>query len=133
MADTLTLTTLHQTKKRLVVKAEYSSDGTGVTDSIVVDKSAITGLNGLEPGRLVVEQIEYNVDGVQLILEFDHTADDPIATLVGQGMFDFTQKGMYQGLIDPASAGATGDIVVTSVGHTGGDRGTFVLYMRKKD
>jgi len=133
MADTVTLKTLMQTKKRLVVAVNYASDGTGVTDTVVVDKSAITGLDGTEPGRLVVEAIEFQTDGVQLTLEFEHDTDDVVAHLVGTGYFDFTQGGRFHGFIDPASTGGTGDIVMTSVGHTSGDKATIVLYLRKKD
>lgn len=132
MADTVTLTTLQQTKKRLVVAVNYVSDGTGVTDTVLVDKSTLTGLNGLEPGRLVVEQIEFALDGVQLRLEFEHATDNPIANLAGQGFLDFTQGGVYQGFVDPATT-TTGDIVMTSVGHSSGDQATIVLYIRKKD
>lgn len=132
MADTVTLTTLQQTKKRIVVAVNYVSDGTGVTDTVLVDKSTLTGLNGLEPGRLVVEQIEFALDGVQLRLEFEHATDNPIANLAGQGFLDFTQGGVYQGFVDPATT-TTGDIVMTSVGHSSGDQATIVLYIRKKD
>lgn len=132
MADTVTLTTIAQTKKRLVVSVHYVSDGTGVTDTVVVDRSTFTGMDGTEPGSLVVEQIEFSVDGVQLRLEFDGTSDVPIANLTGSGYFDFTQGGRFAGQKDTAT-GATGDIIMTSVGHSAGDQGTIVLYLRKKD
>ena len=133
MADTVTLTTLMQTKKRLVVAVNYISDGTGVTDTVIVDKSAFTGLDGTEPGKFVVESIQYTTDGVKLRLEFEHTTDDPIAMLSGQGFLDFSSDGMYQGFVDPASAGGTGDIVMTSIDHTSGDQATIILFLRKKD
>lgn len=133
MADTVTKTTLMQTKTRLVVAVNYSSDGTGVTDTVLVDRSTLTGPDGTEPRALVVEKIEYMTDGVQLVLEFDAATDDIIATLSGNGFFDFTQGGEFQGFIDPLSATNVGDIVMTSVGHTSGDKATIVLYLRKKD
>jgi hypothetical protein len=70
---------------------------------------------------------------MQVQLEFEHTADDLIANLDGQGCFDFAQGGKFQGFIDPASAGGTGDIVATTVGHSAGDKATILLVMRKKD
>ena len=133
MADTVTKTTLENTAKRLAVEASIQSDGTGSTDAILVDKSAFTGLDGTEPGRLVVESIEYQCDGMQVVLEFDHDTDDLIATLAGQGKIDFCEGVRYQGFIDPASAGGTGDIVATTVGHTSGDKATITLKLRKKD
>ncbi len=133
MADSLSLTTLYNGPRRMVVQAELYSDGTGSTDAIIVDKSATTGPDGTEPGRLVVEKIEYTADGMQVLLEFEHTADDEICVLAGQGCFDFSQDDKFQGLIDPASAGGTGDIIATTVGHTAGDKASFTLYLRKKD
>lgn len=133
MADTITNATLENTDRRLVVRSTIVSDGTGSTDAVLVDKSAFTGPDGTEPGRLVVEKIEYNCDGMQVHLEFEHTSDDLIAVLAGADTFDFSQCGRYQGFIDPASAGGTGDIVATTVGHTAADQATIVLYLRKKD
>lgn len=133
MADTVANTTLENTKKRLVVSSVFTIDGTEATDLVLVDKSTFTGPNGLEPGRLVIEKIEYNLDGFKVLLEFEHNTDDEIAILSGQGFLDFTQEGKYQGFIDPASAGGTGDIVATTLATDSGDEGSILLYLRKKD
>lgn len=133
MADTVTNTTLMQTKKRIVVKSVFTIDGTEAADLVLVDKSALTGLDGTEPGKLVVEAIEYDISGCQIRLEFDHDTDDHIITLSGTGYFDFTQGGKYQGFVDPASTGATGDIVGTTLTTDSGDTANLVLYVRKKD
>jgi hypothetical protein len=137
MADTVASKTLMETKKRLVVRASIQSDGTGSTDAVLVDKSTFTGPNGLEPSKLVIEEIEWNGDGMQVILEFDHNTDDLICTLGGTnsnaGEYDFAEGSKYQGFVDPASTGGTGDIVATTVGHTAGDKMDMVLYLRKKD
>ena len=133
MADTITNTVVERTKKRLVVLSNISSDGTGSTDAILVDKSAYTGLNDSEPSKFVVENVEFACDGMQVVLEFEHTADDIIASLAGHGTFDFSKKGRFQGMVDPASAGGTGDIVATTVGHSLGDKATILTTLRLKD
>lgn len=133
MADTVTTQVLENTARRLVVRADIASDGTGSTDAVLVDKSAFVGPDGTEPDRLLIEKIEFAADGMQVILEFEHTSDDLIALIAGHGKFDFSQNGKYQGFVDPASTGGTGDIVATTVGHTAGDKATMVFYMRKKD
>jgi hypothetical protein len=137
MADTIGIRNILNLPRRLVVRADIQSDGTGSTDGILVDKSTYTGLNGAEPTKFVIERIDYVLDGMQVILEFDHTTDDLIMSLGGNtdnaGTIDFTQDGRYPGFTDPASAGATGDIVGTTVGHTAGDKASFVFYLRKKD
>lgn len=134
MADTVTNTTLMQTKKRIVVKSVFTIDGTEAADLVLVDRSAITGMDGTEPGRLVVEAIEWDLSGCQVMLEFEHNTDDHIFTLSsGQGYIDFTQGGKYHGFIDPNSAGGTGDIVATTLTTDAGDTANIVLYVRKKD
>lgn len=133
MATAITNTTLQNTSRKLVVQSNLNEDGVGVVDGILVDKSTFVGPDGTEPSKLVIERIEYAVDGFNLLLEFDHATDDVIANLSGQGVLDFSQDSEFQGFVDPASAGGTGDIVVTTTGHTAGDKATLTLYLRKKD
>lgn len=137
MADTVVSRVIFQTPKRLVVRAEIQSDGTGSTDVVLVDRSTFTGPSGSEPSKFVVEQIDYIIDGMQVILEFDHATDDLLITLGGNtdnsGTIDFTEGGRFHGFVDPNSAGGTGDIVGTTVGHSLGDKAAFVFYLRKKD
>lgn len=133
MADTVANVTLMQTKKYLVVRSKFTIDGTEAADLVLVDKSALTGPDGTEPGKLVVEKIEYDLANMIVLLEFEHNTDDPIATLSGQGCIDFTRDGEFQGFVDPASTGGTGDIVATTLTTDAGDEGTIVLFVRKKD
>lgn len=133
MADTVANSTLQNGPKRLVVRSQFTIDGTEAADLVLVDKSAFTGPDGTEPGKLVIERIEYDILNMAVLLEFDHDTDDPIATLTGQGVLDFSQDDKYQGFVDPASAGGTGDIVATTLTSDAGDTGTIILYLRKKD
>lgn len=133
MALTAVNTTLVNTKRRLVVQSNLVVDGTPGTDVILVDKSTFTGPSGAEPAKLLIERIEWSLDGLNATLEFDHAADSLIAKIGGQGFMNFSQDGKYQGFLDPLSADGTGDIVVTSQGDTAGDVGTITFYLRKKD
>jgi len=133
MADTVANTTLYNGPLRMVVRSSFTIDGTEASDLVMVDKSALTGPDGTEPGRLVIEKIEYNISGCQIQVEFDHDTDDLVAILSGDGCLDFSQDDKYQGFIDPASTGATGDIVGTTLNTDAGDRATIVLFLRKKD
>jgi hypothetical protein len=133
MADTVANTTLQDTDRRLVIQSVFTIDGTEAADLVLADKSAFTGPDGTEPGRFVVEKINYAVGGCQLLLEFEHTTDDEIAVLQGDGCLDFSQDGKYQGFIDPASAGGTGDIVATTLNTDAGDTASVTLFLRKKD
>jgi hypothetical protein len=130
MADTVDSLTVFNGKRKLIVRLTNASDGTGESAVIKVDKSTFTGPNGLEPSRLVVERIVGTADGMQVRLFWDHTTDDEIAFLSGQFDQDWRDSG---GLVDPASAGGTGDILLTTSGHTSGDSYSLTLYLRKKD
>jgi hypothetical protein len=132
MADTVANTTLYNGPKRMVVNSVFTIDGTEAT-VILVDKSAFTGPDLTEPTKLVIEKIEWAFDGMKALLAFDHTTDDEIAELAGVGEIDFTNDGQFQGFVDPASSGQTGDIIATTQTTDAGDTGSITLYLRKKD
>lgn len=129
MADAVTTTTLFNGTKRLVVKITNLSDGTGESAVVKVDKSAFTGPNGLEPSKFAVDKIVYNVAGMAVRLYFDRTTDTNIGVLQGTGYLDFKKLG---GLVDKGT-GDTGDIVLTTTGHTAADSYDITIYLRKKD
>ena len=134
MANALVNTVLFNGKRRLVVQSTFLIDTAAeMTDAIAVDKSAFTGPDGTEPTKFVIEKIEYALSGIQVLVEFEHTTDDPVAVLDGQGVLDFSQDSKYQGFVDPASAGTTGDIVMTTLTAAVGDKGSVTFYLRMKD
>jgi hypothetical protein len=133
MADTVANRSLYTGSRRHVIRSQFTIDGTEASDLVCVDKSALTGPDGTEPGRLIIEKIEYHITGCQILLEFDHDTDDAIVTLSGDGIIDFTDGGKFQGFVDPASTGATGDIVATTLATDSGDTASLVFYVRKKD
>lgn len=136
MADTISNVILFQNQKRVVIRSDLTCDGVAATDLVAVDRSTLTGPDGTEPGKLCVEAIEYSLNGVDAIVEFDGTTDVVIAKLGGSsaegGRLDFTQNGKYHGVVDSAT-GATGDIIVTTANSSAGDSGSIVFYIRKKD
>jgi len=129
MADTVTTTTVFNGLKRLVVHLTNTSDGTGESAVVKVDKSTFTGLNGLEPTDFVLEKVEYDVSSMRVILTIDRTTDQTLVVLQGQGVMDFTPEG---GLLK-ASTGDTGDILLTTANHASGDGYDITLTLRKKD
>ena len=133
MADAVVNTIIAQTKTYIVTSHKFTIDGTEAADLVLVDKSALTGPDGTEPGKLVLEKLEYHLSGCQVMLEFEHTTDDRIATLSLDGCIDFTDGGRFQGFVDPASAGGTGDIVAKTLNTDAGDTIHLVSFVRKKD
>lgn len=129
MADTVTTKVVVNTPKRLVVHLTNQSDGTGESNVVKVDKSTFTGLNGLEPSKLVVERIEYDCTLMRVSLSWDQTSDETIAVLQGNGFFDWRSNG---GLIG-ANTGGTGDILLTTSGAATTEGYDITLFLRKKD
>lgn len=132
MADSVANTTLVNTVRRTVINNVFTIDGTEAT-VVLADKSAFTGPDGTEPTKFVIEKIEYSINGCALSLAFDHSTDDEIAILSGHGTLDFTKDGKYQGFVDPATTGDTGDIIATTLTTDAGDTAHVTLYLRKKD
>lgn len=131
MADTVTTTVIENNPLKLIILLTNVSDGTGESGVAKVDKSAYTGLNGLEPSYFVVERIEGHGYGMSVAIACDRTSPITIARVGGNGYFhaDYMQCGG----LSLAGAGGTGDIQFTTNGHSSGDTYHIVLYLRKAD
>ena len=131
MADTVQVTTVYQSPKTLVVTLTNESDGTGEAAVVKVDKSALTGPDGSAPSKLKVMEISYDVQGFNYVtLDFDHDTDDEIDVLTGSGYKSYRDFG---GLVDPATDGGTGDIILTTDGGADGSSYSITLHIQKKD
>ena len=134
MAITADTVTLFSGKRRLAYRFTAVQDGVAADESAVVkvDKSALTGLDGTEPGRLVIEKVRWTMQGFNSVrILFDHDTDDEAVALNGTaGEIDYTSVG---GLVDPNSTGGTGDILFTTQGGAANATYNIDLYLRLKD
>lgn len=130
MADTVSTNVIFASKERRVVQILSVSDGTGESAVVKIDKSALTGMNGAEPSKFAVNKIVSNVDGMRVDIFFDRGTDVKIATC-GQGwqVRDFSE---FKGFVDTGSGG-TGDVIVTTTGHTAGDSYDITIDVRLID
>lgn len=125
MADAVTSQVLVSGPRRYAVVLTGISDGTGESAVAKIDKSTLTDAIGAEPSTLAIQKLQWTMQGYTYIkLAFDHTTDDTAVVIAGDGCLDFAA---YGGLKDPASAGGTGDLLLTTVGHTAGDSYTILL------
>lgn len=129
MADTVSTKTIWITKKSAVIVAFGSSDGTGETDAIKVDKSTLVAATGAEPAALGVDWIQYDIQGyTSIALEWDLGTDELIARLgSGTGVIQFAEPSSGANGAQPVGTGGTGDIVLTTSGHISGATYTIVL------
>lgn len=124
MADATSSQTIIDGPRNVVVKLTNTSDGTGEAAVLKVDVSTLSGA----PTRVRVERIRYSVAGMVARLLWDADTDVTMVDLQGDGVLDCTGFG---GLINNAGTGVTGDINLTTVGHTAGDSYSIILEMVK--
>jgi hypothetical protein len=125
MADAVASQTILDGSRNVVVKLTNLSDGTGEAAVLKVDVSALSGA----PSRVTIDRVHYCVNGMVARLLWDATTDVTALELAGDGCLDFTSFG---GLTNNAGTGVTGDILLTTVGHTASDSYTIVLEMTKR-
>lgn len=131
MADAVTTEYIYSGHKRKTIHLTNISDGTGESDVVKVDVSALTYNIGQSVTHMKVNAIDYNIQGFTYVaLEFDATTDDEIAVLpAGSGRLDWYAFG---GKTDPQTTGSTGDILLTTGGPTSGATYDITIEMEAK-
>lgn len=124
MADAVSSQTILDNARNTVMKLTSTSDGTGESAVTKVDVSALNGA----PSFVKLNRVRYSVAGMVVRLLWDATADVTILDLQGDGFLDFSGFG---GIPNNAGAGVTGDIQLTTIGHTSGDSYSIILEMQK--
>lgn len=126
MADATTSTVIFNDGRNLCLLLTNVSDGTGESNVVKVDLSALTRHGGDVPDHLVIDTARWSISGFQWVkLAFDHTADDVALVLGGgQGKVCLADVG---GLHDPKSAGGTGDLLLTTGPVGSGIHGTYTI------
>ena len=127
MVDTVTVTKLFEGAKHVYFQFTNNSDGTGETTVSKIDISTLTS-DGRTPVRLSLISIDGNSIGMITTLLWDHTSDVVIGEFSGDIIMDFDKLG---GKHDTGSGG-TGDILITTAGHTSGDSYNLITKWRKK-
>ena len=136
MADAVTSQTLADGDKIAVIKITNISDGTGEASVKKVDVSALNAnSNGDACTRVSINQVWYDIGGLRTALEFDASSNVVGLVLGGSaaagttmGYMDFRSFG---GIKNNAGSGITGDIDLTTHGHTAHDHYTIILELSK--
>jgi hypothetical protein len=126
MADVVDTITLFTGKDKYAVRLVNISDGTGESAVVKLDKSAIAATLGItEPAKIIIEELYWNIQGFTSVrLYWDHDTDDELEVLCNSGYRDYTYFG---GLVDPGSAGGTGDVLLTTAGTTSGSTYSIMI------
>jgi hypothetical protein len=132
MADAVTSEYVFNGQKRKLLHLTNISDGTGESNVVKIDVSAITYRNGVTPTYVSVDRIEYNIQGFDYVhLKFDANTDDELAVLPsGMGVLDFYPFG---GKVDPKTTGSTGDVLLSTSGALSGATYDIRIEFRPKN
>ena len=131
MADTVTSQTIEDTPHKLVMKFTNTSDGSGESAVKKVDVSAFTaGEKAATCTGVTIDRIYYTLDGMKVQLLWDASTDvEAYKLLDTTGDIDFSTFG---GLQNNSGSGKTGDIMITTVGHSNTDTYNIILDMTKQ-
>jgi|TARA_R110002124_G_scaffold94860_1_gene239034 hypothetical protein len=133
MADAVTTTTVIDGARNAVIYCTNTSDGTGESAVVKVDVSALSSLqNGTACTGVKLEKVVFSTAGMAVKLLWDATTD-VIAVELPADYSDTLDYSDLSGLPNVAAAsGKTGDIVLTTIGHTSADTYSVVLYCLKE-
>lgn len=131
MADTVDSRVIRNANGNYVVHLTNESDGTGESNVVKVDVSALNGANGSAATYTTIKRIEYSVWGMNYVtLRWDATTDDEIAVLKGSGVIDWSAEG---GNTDPKTTGTTGDVLLTTDGALDGSGYDITIWLKLKN
>jgi|TARA_Y100001963_G_scaffold63239_1_gene88141 hypothetical protein len=131
MADAVTSQTIIDGERNCVMKFTNVSDGTGESAVAKVDVSALaSNSDGKSCSEVRVMRISHAIVGMSVQLFLDATSNVLLMELAesSNGHMDFKDFG---GLPNNAGSGKTGDILLTTKGHSSGDTYSIVIEMIK--
>ena len=131
MADEVTSQTIQDGEKIAVLKFTNVSDGSGESAVKKVDVSALNANNlGEACTRVSIARIYWATRGMGVNLEFDASTNVLLTGLPADSTGD-EYYDLFGGIPNNAGSGITGDIDLTTVGHSSGDTYSIVLVLNK--
>jgi hypothetical protein len=133
MADAVTATTVEDGPKKAIIYCTNTSDGTGEAAVVKVDVSALSALqDGTACTGVRIQKITFSTVGMSVKLLWDASVD-VIAVELPADYSDTLDYSDISGLPNvAASGGNTGDIQLTTLGHSSGDTYSVVLHCLKQ-
>lgn len=133
MADAVTSTTLSDSDRSVVIQLTNTSDGSG---EAAVNKVDVSGLatrtsDGKACTGVRLAKIVYSTFGMSVKLLWDATTN----TICWDLNADYTTDedfSEFGGIRNTAGSGKTGDILLTTTGHSSGDSYVIVLTLFKE-
>jgi hypothetical protein len=131
MADVVTSQTIQDGERVAVLKFTNVSDGSGESAVKKVDVSALNANSlGEACTRVSVARIYWATRGMGVNLEFDASTNVLLTGLPADSTGD-EYYDLFGAIPNNAGSGITGDIDLTTVGHSSGDTYSIILVLNK--
>jgi hypothetical protein len=131
MADVVTSQTIQDGERIAVLKFTNVSDGSGESAVKKVDVSALNANSlGEACTRVSVARIYWATRGMGVNLEFDASTNVLLTGLPADSTGD-EYYDLFGAIPNNAGSGITGDIDLTTVGHSSGDTYSIILVLNK--
>lgn len=118
--------------RKVIVQLSCLSDGTGESEVVKVALSDLKTQNGKIPSRTAIEYIQYSINGMDILLEWDRAPRAEICRISGSDSGEFNWK-RTGGNIDPGGDDRTGDILLTTTNADNGDSYDITICIRLKE
>ena len=132
MADTVTSQKLKDHAKAWAYKFTNESDGTGESNVLKVDASALTAANNDGTERLTITKLAWSIASgtsatmsPRVTLKWAGNATNTIVTLTGSGVWDLTTN--LQTPLTNNAANTNGDIYLSTTGFTANAAYTLIV------
>ena len=131
MADAVTSNTLMDSDRVAIIQLTNTSDGTGESAVKKVDVSALSANSaGQACTGVRLAKIVYSTFGMSVKLLWD-ASTDTICWDLNENYTDSEDFTEFGGIRNTAGSGKTGDIMLTTTGHSSGDSYVIVLTVYK--
>ena len=130
MADAVATQILFDGARVAVMKFTNVSDGTGESNVVKVDVSALSSYQGQPCVQVDIERIYASTHGMGVDVKWDANTD-VLAFTIPQNTMQFWDLSEFGGLTNNSGAGKTGDVLFSTYDSSNGDRYTIILYLRK--
>ena len=132
MADAVTSQTIQDGARHVIMSFTNVGDGTGESAVKKVDVSALGSdpVTGTACSGVAIQSIWFSTMGMSVKLLWDADTD-VLAFHLPADYADSLDMSEFTGLKNNAGTGVTGDIMLTTVGHSSGDAYTVILKMTK--
>lgn len=130
MADAVATQILFDGARVAVMKFTNVSDGTGESNVVKVDVSALSSYQGQPCVQVDIERIYASTHGMGVDVKWDANTD-VLAFTIPQNTMQFWDLSEFGGLTNNSGAGKTGDVLFSTYDSSNGDRYAIILYLRK--